>query len=71
MIYKKICLLGASAVGKTSLVRRFVQGIFSDVYRTTIGVQIESKRITVGDRELQLIIWDLEGEDAFAQVQMS
>ena len=41
MIQKKICMLGASAVGKTSLVSRFVQSIYSDKYHTTVGVKID------------------------------
>lgn len=71
MIRKKVCVLGASAVGKTSLIRRFVKGTFSDIYRTTIGVQIERRQVRLGDRELELILWDLEGEDAFAQLQLA
>ena len=71
MISKKICLLGASGVGKTSLVRRFVDGSFSDIYMTTIGVKID-KKIVENEREsLNLIVWDLSGEDEFSQVQMS
>ncbi|NLE96032.1 MAG: GTP-binding protein, partial [Dehalococcoidia bacterium] len=41
MIVKKVCMLGGYAVGKTSLVKRFVHGIFSERYLTTIGVKIE------------------------------
>ena len=37
MIQKKICLLGGFAVGKTSLIRRFVTGMFSELYQTTIA----------------------------------
>lgn len=43
MIKKKICLLGTFGVGKTSLIRKYVQNIFSDEYITTIGVKIEKK----------------------------
>ena len=43
MIQKKICLLGASGVGKTSLVRQYVEGIFSEKYLTSIGVKIDKK----------------------------
>ena len=63
MKQKKICLLGSFAVGKTSLVERFVQSIFSDRYRTTVGVRIHKKAMQIGDQVLNLIIWDLAGED--------
>lgn len=68
---RKICMLGASGVGKTSLVTRFVHRIFSDAYRTTIGVTIEKKRVRSSDRELDLVIWDLSGEDEFQSVSLS
>jgi small GTP-binding protein len=63
MIQRKICLLGVAGVGKTSLVRRYIQSIFSDSYLTTIGVKISKKVVSVGDQEVTLIIWDLEGEE--------
>jgi small GTP-binding protein len=71
MIQKKICMLGGFAVGKTSLVQRFVKGIFSDKYFTTVGVKIDKKVIMVGEQEMNLILWDLHGEDDFQQVRMS
>jgi small GTP-binding protein len=67
---RKICMLGASGVGKTSLVTRFVHRIFSDTYRTTIGVTIEKKKVRCGERELDLVIWDLSGEDEFQSVRL-
>ena len=66
---KKICLLGSFAVGKTSLAERFVQSIFSDRYRTTVGVRIHKKAIQIGDHVLSLIIWDLAGEDEFVRLR--
>lgn len=60
---KKICLMGASSVGKTSLVKRFVEGIFDETYRTTIGVHIDAKSVTCDEEHVKLIIWDLEGKD--------
>src|SRR5262245_21570689 len=68
---RKICMLGASGVGKTSLVTRFVHRMFSDAYRTTIGVTIEKKRVRAGDREIDLVIWDLSGEDEFQSVSLA
>ncbi len=67
----KFCMLGATGVGKTSLVARYVRSIFSDVYRTTIGVQILSRRMHYRDRDLELLIWDMNGEDEFQHVQLS
>ncbi len=71
MIQKKICLLGGFAVGKTSLVRRFVTGMFSELYQTTIGVTIEKKTLLVGDQDVTLMIWDLYGEDDFQKMRES
>ncbi|MEK7762802.1 MAG: Rab family GTPase [Nitrospirota bacterium] len=71
MIQKKICLLGGFAVGKTSLIRRFVTGMFSEQYQTTIGVTIEKKTLLVGDQNVTLMIWDLYGEDDFQKMRES
>jgi len=71
MTRKKICMLGAYAVGKTSLVRRFVTSIFSERYKTTLGVKIDKKSVRVGEQEVDLILWDLAGEDAFVTVNVS
>lgn len=71
MLQKKICMLGAFAVGKTSLVVRFVRSIFVDKYFTTIGVKIDKKEMTIGTQQVNLILWDLAGEDEFLQVHMS
>jgi len=71
MIQKKICMLGSFAVGKTSLVRRFVESIFTDVYQTTIGVKIDKKVVQLGDTEVNLVLWDLYGEDEFQKMRWS
>lgn len=63
MIQKKICMLGASGVGKTSLVQRFVKSIYSEKYHTTIGVKIDKKELTLANQNVNLLLWDLQGED--------
>ena len=63
MIQKKVCLLGAFAVGKTSLVARFVSSMFSDTYQTTIGVKIDKKSLQIGDTTVNLLLWDMAGQD--------
>jgi small GTP-binding protein len=71
MTQKKICMMGAFAVGKTSLVSRIVTGIFPDKYLTTVGVKIDRALLQVTNRAIQLILWDLHGEDEFQKVRMS
>ncbi|MGB5733318.1 MAG: Rab family GTPase [Thiohalocapsa sp.] len=61
---RKICILGDFAVGKTSLVHRFVRDQFSDKYLTTIGVKVDTKEVVLDDgRGLKLAIWDVAGTD--------
>ncbi|MBF6595450.1 MAG: GTP-binding protein [Thermaceae bacterium] len=69
MIQKKICMLGAFAVGKTSLVARYVHSIFSERYHTTVGVKIDKKELILDKQPLSLVLWDLYGEDGFSRVQ--
>ena len=71
MIQKKVCMLGAFAVGKTSLVRQYVSGIFSEKYQTTVGVKIDKKVVDVDGQELTLILWDLHGEDEYQKIRAS
>ncbi len=70
ILKKKICMLGGSAVGKTSLVHRFVRSMFSDKYMTTVGVRIDQKTITLDKkRSVDLLLWDIHGDDEFQNVR--
>lgn len=60
---KKICLLGTFAVGKSSLMERFVRSIFSERYHATVGVRIQKRTVELESGAIDLIIWDLAGED--------
>lgn len=71
MIQKKICLLGGFGVGKTSLVSRFVHSIFSDKYLTTIGVKIEKKSVSLPGTQVEMVIWDMYGNDDFQKLRTS
>ena len=71
MIRKKICMLGAFAVGKTSLVRRYVEGYFEPRYETTIGVKILKRELEIRGEKYLLMIWDLHGDDEFQEVRAS
>jgi small GTP-binding protein len=71
MLQKKICMLGAFSVGKTSLVKRFVESVFSGSYLTTVGVKIDKKTVNVSGRTVNLILWDIAGEDGDGSLRMS
>jgi small GTP-binding protein len=70
-LQKKICMLGAFSVGKTSLVRRYVSSVFSDMYLTTVGVKIDKKTVDLDGRTMNLILWDLAGEDDVNSLRLS
>jgi len=61
MIRKKILLIGDFGVGKTSLIRRYVDDTFDDSYLTTIGVKISKKLLELDGTTCELLIWDIEG----------
>ena len=71
MLQKKVCVLGAFGVGKTTLVRRFVESIFSDAYLTTVGVKIDKKMVEVAGQAITLVLWDIAGEDDVTAIRMS
>ncbi|MDG6220890.1 MAG: DUF835 domain-containing protein [Candidatus Thermoplasmatota archaeon] len=60
----KVCLLGEGAVGKTSLIRRFVYDSFDDQYIKSIGAKVTKKKIRLGDgqTELAMMISDILGQ---------
>ena len=63
-------MLGTFAVGKTSLVRRFVKGMFDDSYLTTMGAKVDKKTVHLDDLTVDLVLWDLNGEDRFQSLSM-
>jgi len=71
MIQKKICMVGSFAVGKTSLVQRFVSSIFSDKYLTTVGVKIDKKTVKVDGTDVNLLLWDIEGASEAQLIRMT
>jgi small GTP-binding protein len=64
-------MLGGFSVGKTSLVKRYVESVFSETYLTTVGVKIDKKTLDLGDRTVSLILWDVAGEDDISTVRMT
>ena len=62
-------MLGGFAVGKTSLVRRFVHSLYTGEYHTTIGVKVEKKIVALSGAELTLMLWDIHGDDVLQRVR--
>lgn len=71
MISKKICMLGTNAVGKTSLVQQFVHTHFSPTYVSNIGLMLEKRVVSANGVDVELLLWDLYGEDRFQKIQIS
>lgn len=63
MYYKKICIMGARKVGKTSLIQRYLNGNFNTVYQTVPGTRIDKSIIDVDRDKVHLMLWDIQGED--------
>jgi small GTP-binding protein len=72
-IKKNVILLGDGAVGKTSLIKRFVLDQFDDKYITTIGTKVTKKEIFVGTdengAEMTLLVWDILGQKGYRYTQ--
>ena len=70
----KVCLVGNPAVGKTSLVRRYLLNAFDDRYLTTIGTKVSKKQVHVldpgkyVDATMDLMIWDIMGQPGFREM---
>ena len=70
----KVCLVGEIAVGKTSLIRRYVQNMFDDRYIMTIGTKVTKRTVDLAavrdgvDVTLDMTVWDIMGEKGFRQL---
>lgn len=58
----KVIIGGEGNVGKTSLVRRYARGKFSQARHVTLGIDITTQEFLIGDEPVKLAIWDIEGQ---------
>ncbi|MHA1763120.1 MAG: Rab family GTPase [Promethearchaeota archaeon] len=61
----KICIFGDGGVGKTTLLNRFLTGLFKKSSQMTIGVDFHIKRVEINGKKVSLQIWDFAGENRF------
>jgi Ras-related protein Rab-7A len=69
-ILYKILLLGDNAVGKTSIIHKYVENKISESYSATIGVDIMNTLVkTKGGQNVSLNIWDIAGQTLFKSIR--
>jgi len=61
----KICLFGDGGVGKTTLIGRYLTGVFKSNQTITIGVDFHVKKLEIEGKKVSLQIWDFAGESRF------
>lgn len=70
----KICLVGESCVGKTSLIKKYVYDDFDDTYSSTIGTKVTKREVSLthpengSNLDVYMLIWDLMGEQCFLEM---
>jgi len=69
----KVCVVGDFAVGKTSVIERFVNNQFSEKYLSTVGVKIDTREIEHARQGVahKLVIWDVAGADRFGAAEFA
>jgi Ras-related protein Rab-1A len=66
-----VLLIGNSGVGKSSLLVRFAEDIFTDNFMPTIGVDFKIKTVDVDSKQIKLQIWDTAGQERFKTITSS
>lgn len=61
----KLCIFGDGGVGKTSLTHRYLNRVFNEDLKMTIGTDLSVKDIEVDDHKITLQIWDFAGEERY------
>ena len=64
----KILTIGESGVGKTCVLRRFVENKFLKNHLATIGIDFKTKTLNINNREIKLKIWDTAGQERFRNI---
>ena len=74
ILKSKICLVGDSGVGKSSLIRRYVLNAFDESYAMTLGTHVSKKTVDIDlpvrdvRARIDLLIWDIMGQKGFREL---
>ena len=64
----KLILIGSSGVGKSSILKRYIQKIFEEEYTCTIGVDFFMKSLNISNKSIKLQLWDTAGTEKFKSI---
>ncbi len=64
----KIIIIGDTSVGKTSLMKRFIEGFYNDKTLSTIGIELFKKEVSIQDKQYIMKIWDTCGQERFRSI---
>jgi len=67
----KLLIIGDSGVGKSCLLLRFSDDVFTDSFISTIGVDFKIKTLTIDGQKIKLQIWDTAGQERFRTITSS
>lgn len=67
----KICIIGSSNVGKTSLLLKYTESQFESNYQATIGIDFKFKILQIGEQKFRLALWDTAGQEKFQTITRS
>lgn len=67
----KVIFIGSSCVGKTSLLTRFCDDVFTDSYQSTIGIDFRIKTLKMNDKVIKVQIWDTAGQERYQSIASS
>jgi len=68
VVYLKLVVVGDVGVGKTCIIRRYTQNVFTDNYKATIGVDFALKFLQYNEKKLTLQLWDVAGQERFGNL---
>ena len=64
----KVIFLGSASVGKTSILSRFCDDVFTDSYQSTIGIDFRIKNIKIDEQTIKIQIWDTAGQERYQSI---